>query len=799
MRACMNIVIGCSVLLFAAIQLLSQGNDLLNRIWPAKWIEVPTASAQDYGIYHFRRSFELPNKPEHFLVHVSGDNRYELYVNGARVSWGPARSDLTHWRYETVDIAGQLHSGNNVLAAVVWNDGAYKAVAQATNQTGFVLQADRPENAIVNTNGAWKCVQDKAYAPQPLPPEQNTGYYALAANERFDANLYPWGWQQPDYDDSSWAGAHEVSPAAPRDARDAANRWMLTPRPIPLEEQTPERILKCRKAEGVAVPETFPAEISPLTIPAHTTASLLLDQTYLSTAYPVMAVSRGKRATINLRYAETLYVRKASVYGPTDKGNRGDIEGKRFYGSSDTYIADGGSHRVYRPLFWRTYRYLELDIETSDEPLILEDLHGIFTGYPFEKKANFQITDPAANKDVQQILATGWHTARLCAHETYMDCPYYEQLQYAGDARIQMLVSLFMTGDSRLMRNGIELLNSSRTAEGATYSRAPSFLQQYIPPFSLWWVEMVHDYWMYVDDPDFVKEMLPGVRSVLAFYRSYQKANGSLKRMPWWNFVDWVKQWPNGEPPADNDGSSATALDLQLVLAYKWAVDLESAIGSKALSSEYRAAAEILKATVLATDWDPARGLFADQPSHRTYSQQVNTLAVLAGIVPQEQARSIIEKVITDASLGQSSIYFRAYTNATLRKAGLGDRYLEMLGPWREMLAQGLTTWAEWSGPDARSDCHAWGASPNYELIRTVAGIESLAPGFRRVRITPNLGKLEHISATMPHPKGEIRVNIRVQGDKLVADVELPTGITGEFDWAGRSVSLQPGPNHVEL
>ncbi len=66
-----------------------------------------------------------------------------------------------------------------------------------------------------------------------------------------------------------------------------------------------------------------------------------------------------------------------------------------------------------------------------------------------------------------------------------MDCPFYEQLQYAGDARIQMMISLYMTGDSRLMRNGIALLNSSRTAEGATYSRAPSYLQQYIPPFSL--------------------------------------------------------------------------------------------------------------------------------------------------------------------------------------------------------------------------------------------------------------------------------------------------------------------------
>ena len=360
--------------LVASTALFSQGYDLLNRPWPAKWIDMPGVSVQDFGVYHFRRTFDLATKPQHFLIHVSGDNRYELYVNGERVSWGPARGDLTHWRYESVDIARQLRSGKNALAAVVWNDGAYKAVAQITNQTGFVLQADRPEDAVVNTNGSWKCIQDRAYAPQPLAPDQSTGYYALAADERFDANSYPWGWQQANYDDSSWVGAHEVSPAAPRGARDAPNRWMLTPRVIPLEEQASQRILKVRKAEGITVPESFPDQGSPVTVPAHTTASLLLDQTYLTTAYPVMRVSGGKRATIKLRYAESLYIRKASAGHPADKGNRNDVEGKTFYGSSDTYVADGGSHRIYRPLFWRTYRYLKLEFETSDEPLTVEEL-----------------------------------------------------------------------------------------------------------------------------------------------------------------------------------------------------------------------------------------------------------------------------------------------------------------------------------------------------------------------------------------------------------------------------------------
>ena len=310
---------------------------------------------------------------------------------------------------------------------------------------------------------------------------------------------------------------------------------------------------------------------------------------------------------------------------------------------------------------------------------------------------------------------------------------------------------------------------------------------------------MLHDYSMYVDDPAFVKDMLTGVHSVLDFYARYQKPAGSLLRMPWWNFVDWVKEWPNGEPLADADGSSAAALDLQLLMAYQWATDLENALGSKALAAEYKAAAAKLSATVLASDWDETRGLFADQPAHTSFSQHVNTLAILAHVTTRDQGKSIMQKVFADPSLAQSSIYFRAYTNAALREVGLGDKYLEVLGPWRDMLSQGLTTWAEWNGPDARSDCHAWGASPNFELFRTVAGIESSAPGFARVQISPNLGKLKHIVATMPHPKGEIHVDLQRNDTALTGDVLLPPAIYGDFIYAGLHRPLTPGPNHVQI
>lgn len=139
--------------------------ELLNDRWSARWIAHPhhvDPSAADYrsprayGVYHFRRSFDLPAKPGRFVVHVTADQRYQLYVNGKRVAWGPARADLKHWRYESVDLAPHMRAGVNVLAAVVWNFAEHAPVAQTTARTAFLLQGDTPLERMADTGPLWR-------------------------------------------------------------------------------------------------------------------------------------------------------------------------------------------------------------------------------------------------------------------------------------------------------------------------------------------------------------------------------------------------------------------------------------------------------------------------------------------------------------------------------------------------------------------------------------------------------------------------------------------------------------------
>ena len=765
--------------------------ELLTKQWSARWIAVPNASPFDYGVYHFRKTFELAVKPSSFVVHITADNRYQLFVNGQRVVWGPARGDLNHWRFETLDLAPQLKTGKNVLAAVVWNYGQYAPESQTTDRAAFLLQGNNQAERIVDTNGQWKCMRNPAYRPLHYTHAQMRGYFVAGPADNVDGASYPWGWEQPDFDDSGWLQAQTDgrSSGAPRDSRDAPNRWLLVPRNIPLMEERLERLESLRQSSGANVPPDFPRQAARFTVAANSTARLLLDQSHLTTAYPELVVSGGRGAVITLGYAESLFENREKGNA---KGNRDQVEGKTFVGYYDTFTTDGGTLRLFRPLWWRTYRYLELRIETKNNPLVIEDLRGVYTGYPFELKAKFD----ARRNRLDQILEVGWRTARLCAHETYMDCPYYEQLQYVGDTRIQCLVSYYNAGDGRLARNAIAQINDSRTAEGATMSRAPTRQQQYIPPFSLWWIGMVHDYWMYQDDPEFVREMLPGTRAVLAFYAKYQKTNGSLRRMPWWNFVDWA--WKDGVPPVETDGSSA-ALDLQLLLALDWAADLEDALGSKRQAAEFRDAANRLRATVRQLYWDSSRQLVADTPARKEFSQQANSLAVLARVVEGSDARALINRVLNDSSLTECTYYFRHYLHSAVNQVGEGDRYLSLLGEWEKMLALGLTTWAEKPEP-TRSDCHAWSASPNYELFRTVLGIDSAAPGFKRVVVRPFLGDLTQARGSIPHPAGEISVILTLKSDgKLSAEVTLPAGVNGDFYWRGQHRPLRAGHNKLTL
>ncbi len=764
--------------------------DLLERTWDAHWIMHPTASNTDFGVFHFRRSFEVDSVPDSFVIHVSGDTRYRLFINGESVSKGPAVGDNHNWRYETVDIAGYLREGENIAAATVWNFGEHNAISHHSHRTAFLLQGNSEKESMLNTGSSWIVKQNEGYSSIPVSYQMVDGYYAAPPGEKFRTEYYPYGWKASGFDTSDWETVRTYEQGQPIGTNPYGNLygWNLVPRTIPMMEEREERIPELRRAEGIDMNRDFLDGTGPLEIPAESRVVLLLDQTYIINAYPVLKVSGGRDAEIRLIYAESLR------HEDNTKGNRNEIEGKEILGFHDSFILDGGENRILQPLWLRSYRYIQLEIDTASEPLILHDMYGIFTGYPFEENARFTSSD----ERLEQIWENGWRTARLNAFESYWDCAYYEQLQYVGDTRIQALISLYVSGDDRLMRNAIEHFNDSRMPDGITMSRYPSRHPQYIPPYSLLWIAMVHDYWMHREDDSFVTQFLPGIRSVINWYEDYLDDEVNLLGpMPWWNYVDAATGFNRGTPPGSDDGNSIV-ISLQMLYVLEYATELAETYGNHRDAEHYRELIDRLRTSIPEQGWNSERQLMADTPDHDSYSQQANILAVLTGVVPEDQQKDLMERILVEEDLVQATYYFRFYLFRAMRKAGLGHQYLNQLGPWHDAIALGMTTFPEHPEP-SRSDAHAWSSSPNYDFLATVAGIRPDSPGFNRVIIEPNPGTLEWVQASIPHPEGEISVDFKFNNGSVIGEIRLPEGVEGRFAWKGKEMGIGSGMNQIEM
>lgn len=762
----------------------------------AEWITHPSAVAggtRKAVAMQFRREVFFNRVPERLLVQVSADSRYILYINGRRVDAGPSRGDLRHWRYREIDLAPLLRSGKNIIATQIWNDGAASALAQISANTGFYLNAPgEPMGSLLNTGPAWSVRIDTsrsvASGPSQLAKTVGPGkYYAASPPETHDASARRNDWLSAVTSAPDWVaavtavGAGQTAP------------WTLVKDRLPPMRHQPLIAGKLVRSEGIAM-SRFPQ--TPTTIPANTIVTLLFDAGALQAAYPSLVVSGGRGAEITMTYGEALYGKDKNYLA-----DRAQVSGGQVLGLTDTFRTDGSNNSVFQPFWWRTWRFVELRVTTGSEPLQLEKFTRYATGYPFETRARFESDDPALNR----IWQIGWDTVQLDAHETFMDTAYWEQLQYIGDTRIQALISYLVSGDARLGVQAMEAFDESKV-NGLPQSRWPSRERQSIPPFALLWVGMLHDYWWQNAETSLLQRSLPGVRSVLEYYRSYVKADGLVGTTPGWEFIDWRPTlsnapWSRDERPK----SDRCIITLLYIGSLKQAAELETALGEAGQADANRATANQLSEAVNAQCWSTERGLYADNPDKTVFSQHANALAVLYDVVPKTAQAEIIDRITVrngdiaapDGITG-TTYYFAFYLARALDHAGLGGRYSELLHTWRGMLKQNFTTWPEEPDP-TRSDSHAWSAHPTADLLRIVAGIQPATPGFVKVRIAPHLGALKSLNAAMPHPSGEVSVRYRREGKMLRVNIRLPKSVYGDFVWGGQSVALRGGQNQIKL
>ncbi|MEZ4908041.1 MAG: alpha-L-rhamnosidase C-terminal domain-containing protein [Saprospiraceae bacterium] len=797
-------------LLFSLISMMSysqesevninhEGKDftMLKHAWTAQWITTANESTLDYGVFLFRKDFDIKKTYNEFIIYVSADNIFKLYVNGEFIIDGPARGDINNWRYEKIDISKYLKIGKNVIAAEVVNFGEFRKGAQQTFQTAFILQSKNEDDIDLNTNSesGWKVIKNKAYTCIPFVSDSLGGYYVAGPGDRINFSKFPNEWNKIDYDDSNWQKPRNatVEFAVGRGFL-FGSTWFLVPNELPKMTASQSNFQKVISVSGIDDAGNL-LDNKKLIIPANANVSILMDFGVHSVGFPKLNFNAGNNSEIKITYAEALFYKDSherSAHKGWEKGYRNDFsDDKEIRGYYDILYPDGNYHE-FKSISLRTFRFVQLDIKTNESALVIDSFLQIESHYPFNDVGTFYCD----NEKINKIREVSWRTFVNSSHDVFLD-PYYEQLQYVGDSRIESIVSIYASGDDRLMKNAIKSFDNSRLPIGLTQSRYPSYIVQVIPPYSLFWIGMIHDFMLYRNDTEYVKQFFTGIDSVLKWFLDRVDEEGKLSGLEWWNFTDWTSGFQNGIPPGADNGVSAN-ISLQLVKGLQDASEIYSYFGDKKLSEYYKSKSKLIQKYIMDNFYDKSRGLIAEEMDKKVFSQHTNIFAILTNTYHPEDFTNVMNHILSDSDLIQTSIYFKYYLFRALQKSHMGNLYLNMLQPWQNMLDNGMTTFGE-TDDNPRSDCHAWSASPCFDLLHTVAGIYPTSFGFNDIIIEPNPGDLKFISAKVPHPNGIINCDFTFKGNEVTAEINLPDNVNGFFIWEGTKVKLKSGFQKIIL
>jgi hypothetical protein len=758
----------------------------------AKWIWAPGVSENERSFVHFSLTFSLEDR-ETLEFEVSADQRFVLRCDSHEVGRGPDRSELSGWsfhRYQAV-----LEKGTHQLEALChWLPIADAPLAQVSVKPAFALKGIGTADERLSTGIApWRAVKDSRWHIYPRSKEH--GYHVIGAGFDLHGTHQAKQFLEPvavhrGYDDST--GVVHLP-------------WRCEPSPLPEQERQcfsggQIRTIQDDHEEMIRTESNHQSSYAgitqgkPVEILSGQRVQILWDLEDYICAYPILSLEGGKDSTIEITWAESLYEDAAAASQP--KGNRGDFKEKFWLGFGDLIRHPGGEESYEIP-WWRSGKWIRLAIQTQEEPLRILDARPLQTKHPFSREWYFD-----CDSEITTILPLCEKALINCVHETFVDCPYYEQMQYVGDTRVQALSWLVSCGDSRPVQRALDLFDRSRWVNGFIAERTPTVAPQMSATYSLIQPKLLKDYAMWVDDHEGVKRLLPGSRCAIEHALASLDENDLPTKLPGWLFVDWVdrEDWFRGMPLAGvashrKARTLSAPVALHLPLALEAIAQVEILYGEVCLAQRYQAYAEKILEKIIQVYGDEERGILADDPEHQFWSEHAQALALDCSCLPSKWKQSLLQALIKpEPDLARASIYFSFHIHEALLRAGHVDSYLKRLDFWRDLNDKGLHTTIERPEP-SRSDCHGWGSHPLYHILSGLSGIRPADKAFSRTVIEPQFGPLTRICAVVPHPKGAIKVEFSRNGNALTGTIESP--VDGDCIWNENNFPIEAGTTRI--
>lgn len=704
-----------------------------------------------------RRRFTLPAMPGSVRLHVAALGGYRVWINGKRVGDDELQSEPAEYQrhipYRTHDIAALLRAGENVVAMMV-GDGFYASYQAPDGRYAYgpaprrfrLMIEDGAGQPIVDSDDRWR------HRAAPITLSE------IYAGEDHDRRQWPARWNMPDFDDSDWTRA-----------------WTAPSPAVALAAPLGPPIRVTRSLRPVAIRRT-----------GATTHIVDFGQNFAGRVR--LSVSGASGDLVVVRHAEIL-----TADGALDRRNL------RVARAEDRYVLAGGGTEVLEPVFtFQGFRYAQID---GIADLTAAMVTGLVVSSDLDEIGIFTTAQPLVQK---LWLNTLW-SQRSNFRGNPTDCPQRdERLGWTGDAQVFWDTAAFNMDVGGFTRAFTRMLRDDQAENGAYPMWSPS------PKGLGWGSKTATPGWADAGVMlPYVAFLHGGDRAVVddnwAAMANY--CEGILAQNPdglWRNgrgadLGDWLaldaKQPSDETTPKPLIGSAmlARALDQMAAMA-TWTGRGDAGAWQAKAARTRRAFA----AAYVAADGTVGNG------SHTSY-----VLALRLDLVPQAvqalSAQRLAADIVRRGTLLTTGFLGTPLALDALVDAGHGKLAFDLLlrtdfPSWGYMAKQGATTiWERWNGDTGDVSMnsfnhYALGAVCSF-LYRRVAGVEPIAPGFRRFRVAPLFdprfasagvtldsasGRIETV---WNRTKGQTTVDLTVPAN-TVAEVILP-GVHGTYR-AGR-------------
>ncbi|HAL63457.1 MAG TPA: hypothetical protein DCO93_03315 [Clostridiales bacterium] len=668
------------------------------------------------AVYYFKKTY-FTEKNKNCVINIFAETRYKLYINGRLIAVGPCRASSEIKYYDELDISEYLMDGENTVEVAVLQ------LSDTLSGNNYL-----PLESVIRSGNMCLCIWG----------DIETDESWLVAKEQGIEFFY-----KPEYEAYNAIALYEKVSACHKKLK--FENAVCTENLYDMEDENSFGTVQANPVKKRTIPMMYFKERDFVG-----QKNGIFDAGRLTCGYIKLKLT-GK-GVVKLTYAESMVFKEN---GRIIKRKRDDENGI-IIGDYDIIEIDGEC--VFEPFWMRTFRYVKAEIDGN---VTIEKIDYTETGYPIEIFENYNFGSEIDNK----LFEISVNTLKRCMHETYTDCPYYEQLQYTMDTHLQILFTYQLSEDKRLAEKAIDDFAASYRAGGITQSRFPVMTAQYIPGFSLFFILMLYEHFKRFGDSEFTKKYLPAADGIADWF--IERLDGYMvPKSNLWDFVDWAEEYdketgmiPSKEP--------ICVYSLMLSYTLERLSEIHTGLGRSV--PEYLHLAESIKRDVKARCFDAKTGLYADSTEKTHFSQHPQIWAVLCDMETGENARKILTKSMElncKGTLAYMFFLFRAF-----EKAGMYNVVDECMKDFRKLVELGCTTTPERLGEDVRSECHAWSALAIYEFTAKVLGV-TYKDG--TIYIEPYIHERNKAKGTVATPAGMVYVEWKIDNNKFTITVKSP-------------------------